>query len=100
MTETKKLYTVRDGIVRETIYDDDAPERIVVHTQQDIEEILAGIARDREIQRHGMNKRVATLPAFIVEDLIHRGIYHDPDAFDAWLNSSEADPWRVWKGRV
>ena len=100
MGEHKRLYMVRDGIVRETIYDDDAPDRIVVHTMQDIEEILEGIARDRETMRHGHNKKLATLPAFVVEDLIHRGIYHDRDAFDAWLNSSEADPWRVWKGTI
>ena len=56
MTETKRLYMVQDGIVRETIYDDDAPDRIVVHTAQDIEEILDGIARDRETMRHGHNK--------------------------------------------
>jgi hypothetical protein len=91
---------VQDGIVRESIYDDDAPDRLLVHTRQYLDEILAGIARDRETMPHGLNKKVATLPAFVVEDLIHRGIYHDPDAFDAWLNSSEADPWRIWQGRV
>jgi hypothetical protein len=98
--EVKRLYMVRDGIMRETIYDDDAPDRIVVHTRQELDEILDGIARDRETMRHGTNKKLATLPAFVVEDLIHRGIYHDPDAFDAWLNSSECDPWRVWQGRI
>lgn len=100
MAEQRRLYMVQGGVVRESIYDDDAPDRLVVHTAQDLEEILAGIARDREIQRHGLNKRVATLPAIVVEDLIHRGIYDDPDAFDAWLNSSEAEPWRVWRGSV
>jgi hypothetical protein len=74
MAEVKRLYMVRDGIVRETIYDDDVPDRIVVHTTQDIEEILDGIARDRETMRHGTNKKLATLPAFVVEDLINRGI--------------------------
>ena len=100
MAETRKLYMVQDGIVRESIYDDDAPDRLVVNTRQRLDEILAGIARDRETMRHGNNKKLATLPAFVVEDLIHRGIYNDPDAFDAWLNSSECDPWRVWKGTV
>lgn len=100
MSETRRLYMVENGIVRETIYDD-SEGRLVVHIKQDLDEILAGIARDREIQRNnGDMKRVASLPAFVVEDLTQRGIYDDPDAFDAWLNSSEADPWRVWRGRV
>jgi len=90
---------VRDGIVRETIYDP-MEGRLVVAMRQNVDEILAGIARDQDNMRKTNNKKVATLPAFVVEDLTYRGIYNDPDAFDAWLNSSEADPWRVWKGRV
>ena len=90
---------MRDGIVRETIYDP-GEGRLVVQMRQNVDEILAGIERDRDNLKRTMNKKVATLPAFVVEDLTHRGIYDDRDAFDAWLNSSEADPWRVWKGRV
>ena len=90
---------VEGGIVRETIYDP-GEGRLVVNMRQNVDEILAGIERDRDNMKRTMNKKVATLPAFVVEDLTHRGIYDDRDAFDAWLNSSEADPWRVWKGRV
>jgi hypothetical protein len=90
---------VRDGIVRETIYDP-GEGRLVVQMRQNVDEIIAGIERDRDNMKRTMNKKVATLPAFVVEDLTYRGIYDDRDAFDAWLNSSEADPWRVWKGRV
>lgn len=85
--------------MRETIYDP-GEGRLVVAMRQNVDEILAGIARDRDNLKRTNNKKVATLPAFVVEDLTHRGIYDDRDAFDAWLNSSEADPWRVWKGRV
>jgi hypothetical protein len=74
--------------------------RLVVAMRQNVDEILAGIARDQDNMRKTNNKKVATLPAFVVEDLTYRGIYNDPDAFDKWLNSSEADPWRVWKGRI
>lgn len=90
---------VDGGIVRETIYDD-SNGRLVVAMHQNVDQILAGIARDRDNLTRTNNKKVATLPAFVVEDLTYRGIYDDPDAFDAWLNSSEADPWRVWKGRI
>ena len=67
---------------------------------QDIEPILDGIARDREIMPHGRDKLVARLPTFIVEELIHRGIYFDEDAFKRWLNGPEATPWRIWQGQV
>ena len=90
---------VADGIVRETIYDP-GEGRLVVNLRQNVDEILAGIKRSRETMRHGINKVVAQLPAFVVENLTYRGIYDDRDAFDKWLNSSEADPWRIWKGRV
>jgi hypothetical protein len=97
--ETRRLYMVRDGIVRETIYD--ASEgRLVVNATQYLDEILAGVARDRETMRKTENKKIATLPAVVVEDLIKREIYDDPERFDRWLNSSEATPWRVWQGRI
>lgn len=101
MGETRRLYSVHDGVIRETIVDDCEPSRLVVHTRQHLDEILDGIARDRELlNKRGDNKHVARLPMTIVENLIERGIYDDPNAFDRWLNSSEATPWRIWPGRV
>jgi predicted transcriptional regulator YheO len=97
--ETRRLYMVRDGIVRETLYDD-SEGRLVVSAQQYLDEIIEGIARDRENMRKTEFKKVATLPAIVVENLTKRGIYDDRDAFDKWLNSSEATPWRVWRGNV
>ena len=70
-------------------------------TRQDVAPILAGIARDREISRRGSSMyHVARLPMYIVEDLIHREIYDDQDAFRKWLNGPEATLWRTWRGRV
>jgi hypothetical protein len=100
MGEARRRYEVRDGVARTLIYDTDQPDRFHVQTTTDIEPILESIARDRETMRHGVNKVVARLPKFVVEDLIHRGIYHDEDAFKAWLNSPEATPWRIWRGVV
>jgi hypothetical protein len=98
--EQKRRYFAANGVVKTAITDDDYPDRLVVHTEQDVGEILDGIARDREIMRHGVNKKLATLPTFIWEDLVIRGIAYDEDAFKKWLNSSEATPWRIWGGRV
>lgn len=100
MAERKRVYEARDDIRRTLISDDETPDRFVTHTEQDVEPILDGIHRDRELMPHGTNKLVARLPLFIVESLISRGIYHDEDRFKEWLNGPEATPWRVWKGSV
>ena len=101
MGEQKRRYQARDGVARTLIFDQAEPDRFTVQTTQDIEPILDGIARDREIMTNaGYNKHVARLPLFVVEDLTHRGIYHDEDAFKKWLNGPEATPWRIWKGTV
>lgn len=98
--ERRITYREADGVRRTMILDDDNPHRAVVKTEQVLDEILDGIHRDREISRHGTNKLAARLPLFVVEDLIHRGIYTDEDAFKKWLNGPEAVPWRIWQGNV
>lgn len=100
MGEARRTYQARDGVTRTSITDTDHPNRVVVKVSQDIEPILDSIARDRETMTHGVNKVAARLPLFIVEDLIHRGIYHDEDAFKIWLNGPEATPWRIWRGQL
>ena len=49
---------------------------------------------------HGTNKLAARIPTIIYEELQRNGIADDPDLFKAWLNSSDAAPWRIWKGRL
>ena len=68
---------------------------------QDVEPILDSIARDREIMPNtGVNKLTHRIPTVIYEELQRQGIADDPDLFKAWLNSSAADDWRIWKGRL
>ena len=101
MSESRLIYKDEDGIRRTAIADSDRPGKLIVLTQQDIEGTLAMIEQQREIdQRGATNKKVATMPVFVMENLKQRGIWDDPDAFDKWLNSSEATPWRVWGGSV
>jgi hypothetical protein len=100
MGEARRVYQARDGIRRTSIVDPDRPDDLTVKLEQDVEPILDGIHRDRELMRHGYNKLAARLPIIVVEDLIKRGIFFDEDAFKVWLNSDEARPWRIWKGRV
>ena len=98
MGEKKRRYLSRDGITRDTIADDG---KLHIATSMDIEPVLDSIARDREIMAQtGDNKLLGRLPAIVVEDLIKRQIYDDPDAFDRWWNTIEANPWRIGGGRV
>jgi|SRR5579864_43519 len=98
MGEARRRYLARDDVARSTITDG---ETLTIHTQMDVEPVLDSIKRDREIMpNNGVNKVLGRLPMIVVEDLIKRGIYDDPDAFDRWWNTTEATPWRIWGGRV
>jgi hypothetical protein len=99
--EEKKPYDARNGIRRTILTDDATPDVFHVKHEQDVEPILDGIHRDRELMPHtGHNKLAARIPAVIYEQLQRQGIADDPDLFKAWLNSDEAAPWRVWRGRL
>jgi hypothetical protein len=96
--EARRRYFARDGVARTLIADEGG---FVIRTDQDVEPVLDSIARDREIMPNsGDNKVLGRLPAIVVEDLIKRGIYDDPDAFDRWWNTTEANPWRIWGGSI
>jgi hypothetical protein len=98
MGEQKRRFSAQNGMLSHSIFDG---ERLTIATAMDVEPTLNLVARSRDTLRNtGDNKVLGHLPAIIVQQLIHRGIFHDPDAFDRWWNSFEADPWRVWDGRV
>ncbi len=100
MGEQKRRYDARNGVLRTMILDD-ASTTFTVHHQQDVEPILESIARDREIMPNtGENKLAARIPTVIYEELQRQGIADDPDLFKAWLNGPEAEPWRIWAGRL
>ncbi len=100
MGESRRRYDARNGVER-TIISDDSSSVFHVHHQQDVEPILESIARDREdMLQTGANKLAARIPTVIYEELQRAGIADDPDRFKAWLNSPDAAPWRIWKGRL
>jgi hypothetical protein len=99
MTERRHVYQDRDGVRRTLIWDDSHRSEVTVRTEQDVEQILDGIARDRELMRHdGVNKLVARIPVAVYE----RACLDQWDEGDwkRWLNSAEAAPFRVWQGQV
>lgn len=100
MAERMRVYRDAFGVRRTAIWDDEVPDSVTVKTEQDLTEILDGIARDRELRKKGDNELAARLPLVVYEDLVLRGIANDETKFKAWLNSSEATPWRVWRGSV
>ena len=100
MTERRTTYREwADGVRRTLITDDERPEDFTVHTQQDIEPILDSIERDRETMSHnGVNKLLARIPIEIYERSVRE--QWDEPTWARWLNSSEAAPFRIWRGNV
>ena len=100
MGERKRRYSAINGVER-TLISDDASDVFHVHHQQDVEPILDSIHRDREIMPNtGENKLAARIPTVIYEELQRQGITEDESLFKAWLNSSDAEPWRIYRGRL
>ena len=100
MGEARRRFDARNGVER-TLILDDASSVFHVHHQQDVEPILDSIARDREIMSNtGQNKLAARIPTIIYEQLQRKGITEDEQLFKAWLNSSDAAPFRIWRGRL
>jgi hypothetical protein len=99
VSERRTLYRNADGVRRTSIVDDERPGELVVHTQQALDEILDSIERDRATMSHnGVNKLLARIPITIYERSVHEG--WDEEKWARWLNSSEAAPFRIWRGRV
>ena len=93
------VYEDRNGVRRTLIADDEQPDRFVVKTSQDLEPILESVARDRELMANtGVNKLAARVPVAIYERAIHEE--WSEDDWKRWLNSSEAEPFRIWKGKL
>ena len=99
MSERRTTYRDRDGVRRTLISDDERPDDLVVHTEQVLDQILEGVARDRETMAHnGVNKLLARVPVSVYERAVHEA--WDEGDWKRYLNSAEAAPFRVWRGRV
>jgi hypothetical protein len=93
------VYEDANGVRRTLIADDERPDRFTVKTEQDVEPVLESVARDRELMAHnGVNKLAARVPVSIYERSIHEE-WSEAD-WKRWLNSAEAAPFRIWKGKL
>ena len=99
MTERRTIYRNADGVRRTLITDDERPEDFVIHTEQALDEILDSVERDRAIMSHnGLNKLLARIPIEVYELSVHQ--QWDEADWARYLNSSEAAPFRIWRGNV
>ena len=99
MSERQRVYRDAFGVRRRLIWDDENPDQVTVHTAQDVESVLDGVARDREIMSHnGVNKLLARVPIEVYERSVHER--WDEGDWKRYLNSSEAAPFRIWRGEV
>jgi hypothetical protein len=93
------VYADANGVRRSLIVDDERPDQFTVKTEQDIEPLLDSVARDRELMAHnGVNKLAARIPVSIYERSVHEE--WSEQTWKRWLNSAEAEPFRIWKGRL
>ena len=94
------VYQARDGVRKTLIWDDAAPDRFVIQTEEDIEPLLESVARDREIMRNdGVNKVLGRVPRTTYERAVHEG--WDESDWRKWWNG-EGRAFRIWRpdGRV
>lgn len=95
--QTAFVYSNANGIKR-TMHPQ-GENQFTIHTELQMDAILEDIKRCQEQHpRSGMNKLVAKVPMTIYEQSLKEG--WDEDDWKKWLNSYDAAPFRVWKGRV
>jgi len=99
MSERQRIYKDEDGVRRTLIWDDEKPDAVIVHTEQVLDEVLGSVERDRDIMpNNGTNKLLARIPIEVYERSVHQ--QWDETDWRRYLNSSEAAPFRIWKGDV
>jgi hypothetical protein len=97
--ERKSVIRNRDGVRRTLMTDSEDRTRFHVITEQNVDEVLESIKRDAENHRErSTNKLLARIPMTVYEIAVHQG--WDEDDWRRYLNSSEAAPFRIWKGQV
>jgi hypothetical protein len=95
MAEQRMVYQARDGVRKTLIWDDAAPDRVVIQTEEDIEPLLESVARDREIMRNdGVNKVLGRVPRTVYERAVHEG--WDEGDWRKWWNG-EGRAFRIWR---
>jgi hypothetical protein len=100
MTEVKNVYRNADGVRRTSIWDDENPNQITVHTEIDLTQAIENNKALRELHpRRSTNKLVARgVPLTVAEQAIRE--QWDDNDWKRWLNDPDNAAFRVWQGRV
>ena len=100
MAERKVVYRDDGAVKRTMIWDDNDPDTVHVHTEQDLEQALKNNAIMRDLHpRRSTNKLLARgVPVSVYE----KSVLEDWDSkkWAQWLNDPDNAAFRVWKGRV
>jgi hypothetical protein len=101
MAQQRHYYHDRDGVRRSLIWEDDEPDKFVVHTEQDLEPLIELIAIEREVMRNnGPNKLLGHVPVCVAERAVHE--QWGEDDWRKWWNGQGPDDlpngraFRVW----
>lgn len=90
-------YENRAGRTRKMHVED--TDNFTVETTVNLDEILSGIDRDRDLIDHNAtNKTLARVPMTVYEQSL-REQWDDGD-WKRWLNDPQNEPFRIWKGQV
>lgn len=99
MAQYHFVYQKTPGVTRRVIADRDTPDEFTTHTQVELDEILKGIDRDRDLLPARQTNRVlARVPLTVYEQSLHEK-WDDVD-WKKFLNDPANEPFRVWRGRV
>jgi len=100
MAERKIVYR-NDGAAKRTmILDDDYPDRVVVHTEQDMAQTIENNKAMRELHPEKSNNKLLArgVPIAVAEQALRED--WDQNDWKRWLNDPDNAALRVWPGRV
>lgn len=97
--EYRTTYHNAHGVRRTAITDSENPDTLRVYTEVDMDEVIEGIKRDRELHpSKSTNKLLARVPLTVYEKSIIE--QWDDNDWKKWLNDPDNEVFRVWRGRV
>jgi hypothetical protein len=100
MAEKKVVYRDDGAAKRTMIWEDDAPEIVHVHTEQDMAQTIENNKAMRELHPAKSNNKLLArgVPMTVAEQAIREN-WDDAD-WKKWLNNPDNAAFRIWPGRV
>jgi hypothetical protein len=96
----KSILGAEGGILKTIVTEDTDPDRVVFVSEQDLDATFKSVALKREQAMSSDFKPVAEIPGVIVEEMMRNGSWNDPAAIKKWLNDTQNECFRIWRGKV